>query len=158
MARKVRSRKAPNSEPPKRWYERWTTYVAGLTALGLAVIALITTGQQLTDKVREVLYGAGLGTSPYEKAVKDATAMLDTFPMPLVATPVCSQLAGQGQRLRGLVAAIGDIRAVELRADQTSDPQERALALGALAKTYQVRDDVAKWHELVVKEGCIKKS
>jgi hypothetical protein len=56
------------------------------------------------------------------------------------------------------VASLGDIRAVEQRADQTSDAQERALALGTLATVYQVRDDVSKWHEQVVKEGCIKKS
>jgi hypothetical protein len=157
MTKTPRSQKARKSGSPKRWYERWTTYIVGLTALGTAIVAFVTIGQQLTDKALELLYGAGLGVSPYEKAVRDATALLDTFPMPLVASPECSQLAGQGQRLRGLVASIGDIRAVEQRADQTSDAQERALALGTLATVFQVRDDVAKWRKEVVKDGCIKK-
>jgi hypothetical protein len=156
MAKTPRLQNWSKPEAPKRWYERWTSYIAGLTALGVAIIAFATMGQQFADKGRQILYGVGLGASPYEKAVRDATRTLDTFPLPLVASPTCTQLASKGQRLRGLVASIGDIRAVQQRADQTSDAKERALALGTLATVYQVRDDVAKWHEEVVKEGCIR--
>lgn len=157
MARTPSLQNRSKPAPAKRWYERWTIYVTGLTALGIAIVGFLTMGQQFLGKAQEILYGAGLGASPYEKAARDATDMLDSFPMPLIASPECSQLAGQGQRLRGLVASIGDIQAVEQRADQTSDAQERALALGTLATVYQVRDDVSKWHAEVVKNGCIKK-
>jgi hypothetical protein len=156
MTKTPRVRNVPRLQAIKPWYQRWTTYVTGLTGFGVAIIGFLTMGQQFADKAREILHGAGLGASPYEKAVHDATAMLDTFPLPLVASPECSQLAAKGQLLRGMVAAIGDIRAVEQRADQTSDPQERALALGTLATVYRVRDDVAEWHKEVVKDGCIK--
>jgi hypothetical protein len=155
MTKTQRLRNGPRSKPSRRWYERWTTYIVGLTALGTAIIGFATMGQHLVDKAHDVLYGAGLGASPYEKAVRDSIAMLDTFPLPLVASPTCSQLGVQGQRLRGLVASIGDIRAVERRADQTSDTQERALALGELATIFQNRDNVARWHEQVLKEGCL---
>jgi hypothetical protein len=142
--------------PPKRWYERWTTYVVGTTALGIAIIGFADMGQKFVDKGREILYGAGFGISPYEKAAKDATDMLATFPMPLITSPKCSFLAVQGQQLRGVVASMGNIRAVERRADETSDPTERALSFGTLQTVFAVRDDVKKWHEEVVKEGCIE--
>jgi hypothetical protein len=154
MPKKPKNMTEPEAQ--KRWYERWTTYIAGLTALGLAIVGFLTMGQQLADKFHDVFLGLGIGGSPYEKAVQDATRMLDSYPLPLVATPTCTQLAGRGQQLRGLVASIGDIRAVERRADKTSDTKERDLALGVLSNVYKVRDDVTKWHEEVVKEGCIK--
>jgi hypothetical protein len=158
MPKKAKKNSEPRAEAQNRWYERWTTYIAGLTALGLAIVGFLTMGTQLTDKLHDIFLGVGIGASPYEKAVRDATRMLDSYPLPLVGTPKCTQLAGQGQQLRGLVASIGDIRAVERRADQTSDTKERELALGVLENVYKVRSDVAKWHEEVVKEGCIKSS
>jgi hypothetical protein len=144
-------------ELEKRWYERWTAYVVGVTALVGAATAFLVGGQQLSEEISRLWSYSGFGSSLYERADQDAIKMLDSFTLPLVASPACSQLAARGQRLRGIVPTIGEIRATENRAGNTSNGTERSLALSALAQVLVVKKDVEAWHESVVKEGCIKR-
>ena len=156
MGRRPRASRLTPTESEKRWYERWTAYVVGLAALVAAVTTFLVGGQKLTEEISLLGSYSGFGSSLYEKAAQDAIKKLDSFTLPLIATPPCTQLAARGQKLRGIVPTIGEIRATENRVSNTSDEVERSLALSTLTTALTAKKEVEAWHESVVKEGCIK--